>query len=93
MQLELFSESVSPNGNIQAPGIINQLGRPNLDPITILVREAVQNSWDARANNNQTVNFSLSGWSLNDKQLGFLRKAIFLKRPQNHNSTFGSSAK
>ncbi len=84
MQLELFSESVSPNGNIQAPGIINQLGRPNLDPITILVREAVQNSWDARANNNQTVNFSLSGWSLNDKQLGFLRKAIFLKRPQNH---------
>jgi len=83
MQLDLFSESVSPNGNIQAPGIINQLGRPNLDPLTVLVREAVQNSWDARVNDNQTVDFNLSGWLLDDHQLNFLRKIIFSKRPQN----------
>ncbi|WP_157610308.1 hypothetical protein [Spirillospora albida] len=31
-----------------AEGIRNQLGRPNLDLLTILVRESAQNSWDAR---------------------------------------------
>jgi hypothetical protein len=43
-----FSQPVPPLGAIKAEGIKNQLGRPDLDPLTILVREAAQNSWDAR---------------------------------------------
>ncbi|MCA1832557.1 MAG: hypothetical protein LC750_07470 [Actinobacteria bacterium] len=31
-----------------AEGILNQLGRPEVDRLTVLVREAAQNSWDAR---------------------------------------------
>lgn len=31
-----------------AEGIVKQLGRPAMEPLTVLVREAAQNSWDAR---------------------------------------------
>jgi hypothetical protein len=34
-------------GAIKAEGIKNQLGRPTVDRLTVLVREAAQNSWDA----------------------------------------------
>jgi hypothetical protein len=44
---EWFSQPVPPLGAIKGEGIRNQLGRPELDPLTILVREAAQNSWDA----------------------------------------------
>lgn len=43
-----FSESFPPGGASTAEGIRNQLGRPNLDLLTVLVRESTQNSWDAR---------------------------------------------
>jgi hypothetical protein len=38
----------APEGSTAAEGIVNQLGTPSLAPLTVLVREAVQNTWDAR---------------------------------------------
>lgn len=35
-------------GGITAEGMINVLGRPALDPLTLVLRESAQNSWDAR---------------------------------------------
>ncbi|AZM53471.1 hypothetical protein DMA15_13490 [Streptomyces sp. WAC 01529] len=43
-----YSQPYPPEGAGAAEGIRNQLGRPELDLLTILVREAAQNSWDAR---------------------------------------------
>ncbi|MFI1482717.1 hypothetical protein [Streptomyces sp. NPDC020747] len=43
-----FSQPYPPEGASAAEGIRNQLGRPELDLLTILVRESAQNSWDAR---------------------------------------------
>jgi hypothetical protein len=43
-----FSQPFPPEGASAADGIRNQLGRPELDLLTILVRESAQNSWDAR---------------------------------------------
>ncbi|MFF2232764.1 hypothetical protein [Streptomyces anulatus] len=43
-----FSQPYPPEGATAAEGIRNQLGRPELDLLTILVRESAQNSWDAR---------------------------------------------
>ncbi len=43
-----WSQPFAPEGSAAAEGITKQLGRPSLDPLTILVREAAQNSWDAR---------------------------------------------
>ncbi|MFF1730874.1 hypothetical protein [Streptomyces sp. NPDC058247] len=43
-----LSQQYPPEGASAAEGIRNQLGRPELDLLTILVRESAQNSWDAR---------------------------------------------
>ena len=44
-----WSQPFAEEGSATAEGIINQLGRPELDELTVLVREAAQNSWDARS--------------------------------------------
>jgi hypothetical protein len=41
------SQPYPAEGGTAAEGIRNQLGRPELDLLTVLVREAAQNSWDA----------------------------------------------
>lgn len=47
--LEHFAETIPPQGTMGAHGYRNLLGRPaGLSPIDIMVRETVQNSWDAR---------------------------------------------
>jgi hypothetical protein len=75
------SEQVSPNGNISPQGIINQLGRPNLDSLAVLIREAVQNSWDARVSDKVTVRFGIEGWVLDNKQRKILKDIVFYDCP------------
>lgn len=48
MTLFRLSERVSPTGGLHAEGLANILGRPALDPLTLVLREAGQNAWDAR---------------------------------------------
>lgn len=81
MTLFLDSEKVSPTGNVTSTGIINQLGRPSLEPPAVLVREAVQNSWDARASRHKPVRFSMVGWTLNSHQVDFLRSYVLADIP------------
>ncbi len=54
------SQRVGALGATKAEGIRNQLGRPTLDRLTVLVRETAQNSWDGRdAASVQPVRFSI----------------------------------
>lgn len=69
----LYSEPYSPTGNVTSDGVLNQLGRPKLDMFTVLVREAVQNSWDARAVPNQTIRFGIAVWKIDKRQRDGLR--------------------
>lgn len=48
MILARLSEPTGPLGGITADGMINVLGRPPFDALTLVLREAAQNSWDAR---------------------------------------------
>ena len=43
-----YSQRFRPDGGITAEGLRNQLGRPSLSVLTVLVRESAQNSWDAK---------------------------------------------
>ena len=43
-----YSQRFRADGGITAEGIRNQLGRPSLSLLTVLVRESAQNSWDAK---------------------------------------------
>ncbi|MGW0353610.1 hypothetical protein ACWDXV_05355 [Nocardia nova] len=56
---EWYSQPFPPEGASAAEGIRNQLGKPELDYLTILVREAAQNSWDARIDDETTVEFRM----------------------------------
>jgi hypothetical protein len=48
MGLTRLSERVPPTGGLHADGFANILGRPALDPLTLVLRESGQNIWDAR---------------------------------------------
>lgn len=43
-----WSQPFPPEGAAASEGILRQLGVSDLDPLTVLIREAAQNSWDAR---------------------------------------------
>lgn len=49
-EIRWWSQPFPPEGGQTAEGIKRQLGRPGLPEYAVLVREAVQNSWDARCN-------------------------------------------
>ncbi|WP_280459707.1 hypothetical protein [Nocardia carnea] len=53
------SQPFPPEGASAAEGIRNQLGKPELDRLTILVRESAQNSWDARIGDDHTVDYRI----------------------------------
>jgi hypothetical protein len=54
-----WSQEFAPEGSAAAEGIVEQLGRPSLDPLAVLVREAAQNSADARREDQDVVDFSI----------------------------------
>lgn len=60
MTAQWHSQPFPPEGASAAEGIRNQLGRPQLDLLTVLVREAAQNSWDARTGAADDVNFEIA---------------------------------
>ncbi len=78
--LDLQSERYSATGNVASEGVLNQLGRPNLDMLAVLIRETVQNSWDARIADNATVQFGIAGRTLTDEQMQLLRQVIFVNQ-------------
>ncbi|MDN4614575.1 hypothetical protein P5G50_08930 [Leifsonia sp. F6_8S_P_1B] len=60
------SQTFDAEGSSTASGILRQLGRPSLDEFTILVREAAQNSWDARRGDSD-VHFAMRLQRLGDR--------------------------
>lgn len=63
-----WSQPFAPEGSAAAEGIVKQLGKPTLDPLTVLVREAAQNSWDAR------LGLHPVAFHIEVKTLGYLAK-------------------
>ena len=84
--LKLHSEIFQPEGGAAGQGIRRALGRPKLDPISMLIREAVQNSWDARVDNGREtrVQFSALLEKIEAPEAECLRGTIFAERPGNH---------
>jgi hypothetical protein len=77
--LDLQSETFPATGAVASEGVQNQLGRARLDRISLLVREAIQNSWDARAETGP-VRFSLDSWVMTQAQHSALRNIVLHER-------------
>ncbi|WP_328812272.1 hypothetical protein [Rhodococcus sp. NBC_00297] len=63
-----WSQRVAAEGSTASEGIRRQLGKPKLDPLTVLVREAAQNSCDA-ALPGRDVEFNVQIRELSGKRL------------------------
>ncbi|MET8025082.1 hypothetical protein [Streptomyces avermitilis] len=72
-----FSQPYPPEGASAAEGIRNQLGRPELDLLTILVRESAQNSWDARlVPSAAQVDYRIDMWTVGPAHAGAWRELL-----------------
>ncbi|MFD8000618.1 hypothetical protein [Streptomyces mirabilis] len=72
-----FSQPYPPEGASAAEGIRNQLGRPELDLLTILVRESAQNSWDARlVPSSAPVDYRIDMWTVGPAHAGVWRETL-----------------
>ncbi|MET8592461.1 hypothetical protein [Streptomyces sp. NPDC005078] len=79
-----FSQSYPPEGASAAEGIRNQLGRPELDLLTILVRESAQNSWDARLlPSSAPVDYSIDMWTVGPAHSAAWRELLLQGAPAN----------
>ncbi|BCJ73687.1 hypothetical protein CS0771_32310 [Catellatospora sp. IY07-71] len=76
-----LSQPYPPEGATAAEGIRNQLGRPELDHLTVLVREAAQNSWDARAGSGP-VDFRIDLSAVSPAHAGNWRDLLLRHAPQ-----------
>ena len=66
--LRLHAETFPPSGGMAADGMKRLLGNPTLSVLQTVVREAVQNSWDARLADGG-VGFHISLRRLTPRQL------------------------
>lgn len=84
VSFSLFSETYPPTGGMSGNAIRRNLGRTHLDNLSVLVREAVQNSWDARLEAEGTIRFDAHLGSLLHGQIQALRTEVFTKLPEGH---------
>lgn len=85
VRLILKSERFSPEGSISGTAIRKNLGRSALDPLSILIREAVQNSWDARLDRAAgCISFSAQLKTLDWREVGVLKDSVFAAIPEAH---------
>jgi hypothetical protein len=76
--LRIWSEPFAAAGGIGAKGVKNALGRPTLELSTLLMREAIQNSWDAKDFRKVgPVLFGAQLLRLSESALGLMRVEMF----------------
>ncbi|MEL7474630.1 MAG: hypothetical protein AAGJ55_00155 [Cyanobacteria bacterium J06555_12] len=75
--LDFQAERFSALGNIGGRGIAKILGTPKHDRLQVLVRETVQNSWDAAASTKSPVTYRLNLRSLTQHQRSYLTTKVF----------------
>lgn len=81
MSLYHHAEPVPPTGGLQARGMQSALGRPSMNRWALLVREAVQNSWDARSpDSSGPVRFGLDLRQPTKEEHDALRDLVFGER-------------
>lgn len=79
--LDLQAERFTATGNITSEGMRNQLGRPRLDRLAVLIRESAQNAWDAQAPESPTVGFGVSCYELSPENVEALAKRVVHEQP------------
>jgi hypothetical protein len=84
-RLTMAAERFPRGGGTAGEGALKLLGTPSLTRLQAVVREAGQNSWDARLPETQ-VRFAIRARTLAPAQTAVLREQVFAARPQSQDS-------
>jgi hypothetical protein len=79
--LQRYSEPYNSTGGLAAIGVLNQLGRPDTEPLEVLVREAVQNCWDAKRPDSQGIRVEIGRATLDSEKTTMLRERVLVDPP------------
>jgi hypothetical protein len=79
--MQRFSEPYRATGGLAAEGVLNQLGRPDSEPLEVLVREAVQNCWDAKRPTVGSIRVEIGRQVLDDEAADACRRYILVDPP------------
>lgn len=79
--LQWFAEPFAAYGAFAGEGAKRVLGRPSLDPLVVLMRELVQNSWDARIDECGRISFHLDLTTLEGAPARALSEEVFADLP------------
>lgn len=82
--LDWIPERLPASGGLSAEGFYKLLGRPSLDPLTVLVRETAQNSWDARSKGSRSVRFDIELRKAAEGLQQVLRNEVFKNATKVH---------
>lgn len=80
--IRLHSEPFSRDGNIAADGAARLLGQPALSPLELVIRETIQNSWDASLQTEGTPRYSIRIRHLDSSQMEAMH-SFFQELPPN----------
>jgi hypothetical protein len=83
--IHLHSEPFSRDGNIAADGAARLLGQPALSPLELVIRETVQNSWDASLRTEGTPRYSIRIRYLEPMQMDAIRSFFEQLPPRDAN--------
>jgi len=81
-----YPEHFRATGSVPSEGVLNQLGRPHMGPIEVLVREAVQNCWDAKRPESDQVRVSFDLVDLDVAGRHAIEDRLFANLPPDGNS-------
>lgn len=84
MSLQLDAERVSGRGGIAGDGVLNVLSKPALGFWDVFLRETLQNSNDARIDDDIPVRFTVEWASAQGEELDAFREEVFKEIPPDH---------
>jgi hypothetical protein len=79
--LQRYSEAYNATGGLAAEGVINQLGRPDIEPLEVGVREAIQNCWDARRTTASAIRVEVGRQVLDAEAVAACRHSLLVDPP------------
>lgn len=78
--LKHYAEPYAAQGNIDARAASRAIGKPQMDPWDVFLRETVQNSWDARRGAQGGVTYSVDAFWPTRQQVTLLKNSVFRNR-------------
>lgn len=85
--LSLYRQQYGADGGLDARSADNAIGRTSLGLWDLVLRESLQNSWDARVGRAGNISYSVDEYEMTEDQTRILTNDVFSQLPPNCRST------